>query len=748
MQNYQNLSVDLSNCDSEPIHIIGRIQPHGVLLILNRQSYVIEQVSQNINLFLDANPQDLIGKKLQAIISASEYEAFQLQLLRNDSQQVHLMELQGKKFFGFMHISEGSLVIECEPFERSSSDESRLALNIAYSSFQKELVKASTTIEEQADNVVQLVQHLLDYDRVMLYRFDENWNGEVIAERIKPGAHSYLYHHFPASDIPAQARALLEIKPVRQIADVTAQAVNITPYLNPGTGRPSNIIQSELRNPSEIHLEYLRNMDVLATLSISVIVKGKLWGIIACQHNTPLFINYWKRQVCLNIAQAFANAVIASQEQRDVQLLELNRRKEEQLLAQVLQAGSIGEGLFKKQLNLLELTFATGAALFLDGELYTIGETPTQTELYGLQNWISETITDRFFHTRELSVHYPEAAAFKEVASGLLVLEISKFRKEYILYFKPEIQETRIWAGNPDKSYRISEDKQRLHPRKSFENWAELVKGKSHPWNLNELEVTQNLLKDVVSVILLHQAKALEKLNRELNKTSQALDAKNKRLEEFTHIISHNLRSPLSNMQGLYNMYSAEPDEATAVEVMQMMEATIKNMSATIDDVNLILKSEFEEKLERQHVDLDELVKKELQNLQSVIIETHATINTNLEVNSVYAPKVYLESVLHNLLSNALKYRSPERTPVVDIKSWKDGNTLCLTVTDNGLGMNMDKVGNRLFSMYATFHKNKDAKGLGLYLTKSQIEALGGTVTVESTLGEGTSFHVCIPIVK
>ncbi|HEY4651503.1 MAG TPA: ATP-binding protein, partial [Pontibacter sp.] len=345
---------------------------------------------------------------------------------------------------------------------------------------------------------------------------------------------------------------------------------------------------------------------------------------------------------------------------------------------------------------------------------------------------------------RELSGMYPAAAAYTGQASGLLALEISRFRKEYILYFKPEIQETRIWAGNPQKS--VVPGKLHIHPRKSFDKWSEVVKGKSQPWSVNELEIAQYLQKDVVSVMLRRQADALTNLNKELKKSTNALSAKNKRLEEFAHIISHNLRAPLSNMQGLCNLHKAERSPVTTAEVMEMMQTMIRNMAGTIDDVNLILRSEAEQGLEWQQVNLQEIVEKELQSLQPAILQSNATISTTLQVTDFRAPRVYLESIVHNLLSNALKYRSPAREPIVAVCSWSDSDVLLFQVSDNGLGMDMAKVGGRLFSMYSTFHKNNEAKGLGLYLTKMQVESLGGSITADSEPGKGTTFTVRLPL--
>ncbi|ARS35015.1 ATP-binding protein [Pontibacter actiniarum] len=740
MQNYKNLKVDLSNCDKEPIHIIGRIQPHGFMLILDHDSLLVEQASENVAGFLGIEASSLIGQSLEVLCSGEGYMLLEQQLRNAVKLNPQLLLMQEQVYFGFVHLSAGKLVLECEPAV-PTAEQQRLENAYQFAQFQTDLNELDT-MAGQSQLVVDYVQRVLDYDRVMLYKFDEDWNGEVIADRVKPGVHSYLHHHFPASDIPAPARALLEKKQVRQIPDVQAQAVDIVPYLNPATGSPSNIILSELRNPSEIHLEYLRNMDVSATLSFSIMVKGKLWGLITCQHLTPVFKDYWKRQLCYLIAKAFSNAILSDSEQRDVQTLAQSKKLEEELIQRLSGASHIGKELFEGEVNLLHLTGCSAAALYFNHELIASGQGPDESQVMQIIDWLSENNTSRVFSTRQLSSHMPGAEAFRANASGLLALEISRYNKEYILYFKPEIKETRIWAGNPDKP--LPGGDMRIHPRKSFQNWTEVIKGKSEPWTVNELEITQMLLKDITAIILRNQASQLKQLNQELKLYTQDLHVKNSRLEDFAHIITHNLRSPLKNIKGLHSLYLAEPTNESAAEIMEHISKMTDNISATIDDLNLILKAAIEQQLPQCNVQLHDIIEKEIENLQAEIKQTDAKICTDLQVPALNMPKVYLESIMHNLLSNALKYRG-DRPPLITVRSWQEEHNIYLSVADNGLGMDLGKVGPKLFGLYNTFHRKKDAKGLGLYLTRMQVEGLGGKISVESAPEKGTTFTVQLP---
>ncbi|WP_181307345.1 ATP-binding protein [Rufibacter sp. XAAS-G3-1] len=732
MQNYQNHRVDLSNCDTEPIHLIGRIQPHGFLLVLNQETLQIEQASRNVGDYLPLSLEEILGKPLENLLSEEE-NTFDPQL-----PGTHFLTLSGVPFIGYLHKTEAKLVLECEPSAPYPNAE-KMHHNILLGQLHNRL-NHLYTLEEVAQTVADTLRTILHYDRVDITQFDQEWNTDVIAESRAPHLHSFIGHHFPASDIPVPARELLLHKHVRQIPDVNAQAVQIFPYFNPSTGAPTNILRSELRNPSEIHLEYVRNTGVAATISFSIIVKNKLWGVIACHNLAPTYIDVWRRQLCDLVTKTFGNVIASIQEKRDQEQFE-QYKLAKQALVQHLNSGlPMPEGLFHQEPTLLDLTEGHGAALLQDGTLTTFGITPTQEQIRHLVQWLSEHVADGVFCTRQLSAEWPAAKDFTSTASGLLALEISRYNQEYLLFFKPEINETRTWAGNPEKP--VSKDNLGIHPRKSFEKWLEVIKGKSKPWSLNEVEITRILLKDLVAIRLRNQTAELQNLNQELQLNTDQLRTRNAQLEDFAYIISHNLRSPLATIQGLHRFYEDEPGEDSATYVMNSVKKVSDNMAETIDDLNVILKTHLLRQLPEKEVNLQELIQKETQNLGDILEQTGAQIWSELEVPSIFMPKLYLESILHNFISNALKYRSPERPPVVIVKSWRTGKTLHLSVSDNGVGMNLDRIGDKLFGLYKVFHQTEQSKGLGLYLTKMQVNALGGTIDVDSALGKGTTFTV------
>ncbi|GAA4309607.1 ATP-binding protein [Nibribacter koreensis] len=732
MQNYHNHHVDLSNCDNEPIHQIGRIQPHGFLVILDKDSLQMEQASKNISSFLPLAFEEVVGQNLSTLLSGDQPD------FNPEQTGTRLLSLLGTLFTAHLHLSGTKLILECEPYV-AYPDREKLRHNRILCELHNTLNQLDALVPV-ALAVAHTLRDILGYDRVDITKFDQEWNTDVIAESKEEHLPSFERHHFPATDIPAPARDLLRQKHVRQIPDVNAQAVEIYPYVNPDTGTPVNILRSELRNPSEIHLEYIRNTGVTATISFSIIVKNQLWGVVACHNVAPTFIDIWRRQLCDVVCKTLGNAIASIQEKRDLHQFNQYRQVEQTLIGYLNNGMTMAEGLFSQPLTLLDLTESQGVALMLEGEVTRLGQTPPEAELRELFHWLSEHVSEGVYHTRQLSTDWPAAASFKEQASGLLALEMSRYNQEYLLFFKPEITENRIWAGNPEKP--MLGNGLHIHPRKSFEKWVEVIKGKSQPWSVNEVEIAQVLLKDLMAILLRNQAVALQNLNEELLLNAEQLRIKNAQLEDFAYIISHNLRSPLANIKGLHQFYVEEPSEETSAYVMDSIKRISDNIGETLDDLNVILETHLVQQLPQEEVHLEELIQKETQNLEAILEQTQAKVVQQLDVPTIYMPKLYLQSILHNFISNALKYRSPERPPVITIKSWRTENTLHLSVQDNGIGMDLEKMGGKLFGLYKVFHKTDQSKGLGLYLTKMQVKALGGTITVDSKPGVGTTFTV------
>lgn len=739
MLNYPNFKVDLSNCDKEPIHLIGRIQPHGLLMVIDGKTLHIEQVSANISEFIpDTATQQWLGNSVLDYLPKKSRGWFKESFIEAGQG---VIDLGGRKFYGFCHFSGSKLVLECESYSEPAQDEKLRELK-KISSLKSRLNLIEDPLE-MANMVAGEIGKYLDYDRVNVIRFDRNWNSEVIGEGLKGDADAFLGHRFPPSDIPQAARNLLVHKTIRQIPDVKGKAVDILPYINPSTGTPTNILRSELRNPSEIHLEYLSNMEVRSTISFSIVVKGRLWGLITCHNYLPTFIEAWKRQVVFLMTQSLASEITSNQKAADLKIFKQLTHQRISLVEAIERHGNLAEGLAGEDLNRLFKDEAGGVAISLNHKIYTYGSTPSDHAIKALIDWLVYANNKQVFSTRCLWKVFPEAKEYMNIACGLLVLEISRYNHEYLLFFKPETPRVRIWAGNPEKS-KMEGDY--IHPRKSFEKWEETVRGKSNKWSKNEMDVAKTFVKDLTALQLRDQAAALKTLNTELEKSSRKLAVKNSQLEDFNMIMAHNLRGPMNNVLLLHEYYQEEPTEANSQVLLQKIPAIVENMITTMNDLNRLMDTRLEDELPAEEVVLAELIEREWENLQTEeILSIQADLISELQVPYLYLPKVYAESILHNFISNALKYRSSDRRPQIKVTTWQDGADICLSVSDNGLGMDLEAVGDRLFGLYKTFHFHKQAKGMGLYLTKMQVEALGGKIAVESEPDKGTRFVVSFP---
>lgn len=739
MLNYPNFKVDLSNCDKEPIHLIGRIQPHGLLMVIDRKTLHIEQVSANISDFIpDTATQQWLGSSVLDYLPKKSRSWFEETFIKAGNG---VIDFGGRKFYGFCHFSDSKLILECESYSEPAQDEKLQELE-KLSSLKSRLNLIEDPLE-MANMVAGEIREYLDYDRVNVIRFDRNWNSEVIGEGLKGDADAFLGHRFPPSDIPQAARNLLIHKTIRQIPDVKGKAVDILPYINPSTGTPTNILRSELRNPSEIHLEYLSNMEVRSTISFSIVVKGRLWGLITCHNYLPTFIEAWRRQVVFLMTQSLASEITSIQKAADLKIFKQLTHRRISLVEAIERHGNLAEGLAGEDLSQLFKDEAGGVAISLNHKIYTYGSTPSDHAIKALIDWLVYANNKQVFSTRCLWKVFPEAKEYMNIACGLFALEISRYNHEYLLFFKPEIPRVRIWAGNPAKS-KMEGDY--IHPRKSFEKWEETVRGKSNKWSKNEMDVVQTFVKDLTALQLRDQAATLKTLNTELEKSSRRLAVKNSQLEDFNMIMAHNLRGPMNNILLLHEYYQEEPTEANSQFLLQKIPAIVENMITTMKDLNRLIDTRLEDELPSEEVVLAELVQREWENLQTEeILSAGAELVSDLQVPLVYLPKVYAESILHNFISNALKYRADHRNPWVEVKTWEEEERIFLSVADNGLGMDLKAVGDKLFGLYKTFHFHKQAKGMGLYLTKMQVEALGGKITVASEPDKGTMFTVSFP---
>lgn len=730
MNKDKEFKADLTNCDKEPIHLVGKIQPHGAILVADRETGRIEQVSRNAHDFLEQKS-DLLGASIYTIL--------------NTDAQIKKPVVVNSTIF-IPHVSENKIVVEVEKLDEERSQSCIDDLQFL-GTYWKE-VTAQSTMEGAADVLAEKVQEYLDYDRVMIYRFDEEWNGGVVGEKVKLGIASYYNHHFPASDIPAQAREMLLQKVTRQIPDVNCTSVDLLSLDGYERETPIDLLRSELRYPSEIHLEFLRNMHVKATFTVSIIVKKKLWGIIACQNETELNIDYSRRNVCELMSRYFASHLEGLKETIDKTELDRYTFNRNELLQSIQYHQDIQFAFNTSAENLLKCTSASGVAVFYDGKLSVAGEVPGKQEISDLLSWLFDAGITESFHTNNLSRFYSGADAITSAASGILAVAIYPGAKEYIIWFKPEITLTRVWAGDPNKQ--VMMDSGRIHPRKSFDNWKEQVKGKSLPWTLAETIIANEMSQQLINMKITQQndklLQSIDDLTRaqmQLKESNKNLQAANKDLEGFSYTVSHDLRSPLTSILGSTQLLLAgiagklDPE---AIKFVEIINNQAKKMNDLVQEVLNYAKAGLVWS-RKDEVDMNEVV-------ETLRRDMALPENIRLDVDllpKVKYNKVQLTQVLQNLVDNARKYNA-KAEGIISITARERPKDWEITVADNGIGIE-EKNYHKVFEVFGTAHgeDRKDSIGIGLAIVKKIIETNQGRISFTSKIGEGTSFTFTIP---
>lgn len=697
--------LDISQCEKEPVRFIGAIQPFGALVHLDKQLKVTHY-SANLKELTGIEGESLKDKKFDS--SLFPEKQFSL---------------------SFLPSSHGE-IIEIEKLQ----DQKTYNINPQLDGLQK-----AKSLPDLLQTAANSLGDLTGLDRVMVYKFHEDNHGEVVAEFIRPGVDSFMGLHYPASDIPPQARAIFLENWVRMISDV-----HYTPVPLLGNGLDTlDLGRSLLRAVSPIHIEYLKNMKVGASFTVSIIVDGRLWGLFACHHNTPRYFPKALRDACETIGR-LTSSLIRDSHLREIEFHGAKLRViHNKLLSKIgLGTEDISKHLTETSPTLLDIIKSEGsaAALYMDGYWASIGTVPTKAQLESLVTWVSENHPEEIYLTSELSHVFPEAKAYKEIASGLLAASIPKTTRNYIFWFRPEIVQTVKWAGNPDKD--LSTVNGRLSPRASFEEWKESVYGLSLPWQEWEIEAAIELRSAILALDLRRQFDKEQKARAQAERATVAR-------EELMAVVSHDLKNPLSSIMmnaQLMKKFIANVDEKSksVVERIYKSAATMNNL---IEDILSVTK------LEAGHVDLD------LKPLQ-----IHEVIDETIELLAPLAAEkgIKLERARHsvecmvesdhgrllqvfsNIIGNAIKFTPDNGQVIVNIETCGP-EFIRITVKDTGPGIPADHLPNVFDRFWQANQTKRMGTGLGLAIVKGIVEKHGGQIWAESELGKGSTFVIQLP---
>ena len=741
-------TIDLTNCDREPIHIPGLLQPHGVLLVLQDSTLEIIQVSSNTQEAIDRQPEELLGKPLSDLLDVKQIELIK-QCMTGDFESINPLNLSIKLlnesiyFDGILHRLDTVIVLELERKKAKGKTDFLDFYHQVRGTITR--IQKAPTLLEMCQVVVTEVRQITGFDRVMVYRFDPEGAGSVIAEdtdRETP----YLDLHYPSSDIPKQARQLYTLNWLRLIPDASYQPVSLIPKNNPVTNQPLDLSLSVLRSVSGLHLEYLQNMGVTASMSISLLQDQKLWGLIACHHSSAKYIPYNIRTVCEFIGQVMSVELANKEANEDSDYKIRLKSLQTQFVEALSQAEDLLDGMVQLTPQLLNLVNATGAVVCSGAQSLRVGETPSHDEVCALLDWIKPHFNHSLFETRSLLLDYPAAESFKAIASGVLALEISKSHQNYILWFRPEVFQTVNWGGNPNKPLEVSENgEQRMSPRKSFDLWQETLQGYALPWKTCEIEAVVELRSLIVGIVL-RQADEVALMNFELQRSNEELDS-------FAYIASHDLKEPLRGIHNYANFLMEDYVEVLDEDGVAKLQTLVRLTQRMEDLINSLLHFSRlgRAELVRQTVDLDELVQQVRSTLSIARPQSEVEFRIPQPLKSIECDRTQMNELFTNLISNAIKYNDKaqkwveigyiEQEP--GAKSQELEHSKIFYVRDNGIGIPLEHL-DKIFQIFRRLHGRDEfggGTGAGLTIARKIVERHGGRIWLESILTQGSTFY-------
>jgi chemotaxis family two-component system sensor kinase Cph1 len=550
--------VDTTLCEREPIHIPGTIQPHGCLLITDH-NLIITHFSQNARTWFTATAGNFIGAEILAFFDSNDANTLKdsceraMQTNRSLRFVIHTRH-RSSSIACTIHPSASRFIFEFEQFDPTLLNDYFATVTPLVNQICSE-IQTLNSADQILDRCVETIRDITKFDRVLAYRFDHDWHGVVISESCEPSLPPFLGLHFPASDIPSQARRLYEINPIRLIADRFDVPTPIVPLAGPDSSDPIDLTPVSLRSVSPIHLEYLANLGVVASMSLSLIVNGKLWGLIACHHRTAHPVSPVIRDTALMIAE------VASLR---LQSAEIVRSSSEQLRWRT-QAGAIAaecsnysdirDGLVATEHLLQDWISAGGHAIVDRGFCQMIGKTPERSAIDRIISWLKDNHPYEVFATNSLAKDIPEAEQWRSVASGLLAIPIRGSIGNFLLLFRPEVLQTTSWAGNPSKSVFVVGDTAHLSPRRSFAVWSQISHLHSLPWleeEIKEAEYLGSLIQKILQARIEQIAFETELLKSRQNLSIQYLANAVEEAREISRECSFSIeRIPQSEIDSL-----------------------------------------------------------------------------------------------------------------------------------------------------------------------------------------------------
>lgn len=746
--NKQVLTIE--NCDREPIHIPGSIQPHGMLLILSPENGVVRYCSANTYQFIDKQPVEVLGKSLTDIHPAL-WEKIQ-PLLHADNSPFHPVPVG--ELHVTIHASGEFRILSLEKrLDQEDDPDYAFDQTRGFIGF----IERSRSLKDLCQNIAVETARITGFDRVMIYRFDKDYNGEVFAESRREDLPPFLDLHYPHTDIPAQARELYLRNLLRLIPDVQYEPVPLLALATESIQQPdlSDVI---LRSVSPIHIQYLKNMGVSASMSVSVIMEGKLWGLIACHHHQPLYLSARQKKAAL-LQGHFLSSQIRVQQVAEEHVINVNVEAHlQQLLNRIEQDEDMSQK-FEQFSSLLAVTNATGVAMLHEGKIYEMGLVPSREKILGLIRWVGENVKSSLFSTSCLSKRYPEGAAMSKYGSGVIFHAMGKPTDSCVIWFREELELTVKWAGRPETSIGKNNGDKPLTPRKSFEIWKEIVKQQSAEWRASEINAATRFATSLQNHFHLTYLRNEENRLRVLN---ERLQQANQELSNINWITSHDLKEPLRKIQLMSSriVYEGGDNLSDVIKIhIEKIRNSASRMQHLVDDI-----LSYSMMNNRNNMftlgDLGPIIADVKAELEEELSNKKGLLSVQSMPQSLRIVVHQMGQLFSNLISNSIKFAQPGVSPEIyincqvekgrDIREVAlpaDKNFYCIRISDNGIGFE-PRYNEKIFDIFYKLHDRDTyaGTGIGLAICKKIMENHQGAITASGEIGKGAIFRIYLPV--
>ncbi|MDM1139726.1 ATP-binding protein [Empedobacter sp. R132-2] len=708
----------IKNCEDEEIQFLNEIQPFGYLIGIHKNSHQIEFYSQNIDELFQISAENVLNQDINQLYNFELDFDEVLNLDQGEFCRTHL-KINSKTYHLTSYHFDELIYLELEELII-------LENRLAYYNFSEQILY-SKSIDATWDRLISSIKKLINYDRVMLYKFLEDGSGVVIAEEIDNGLDSYLGLRFPEFDIPKQARQLYLEKKSRLVADVNSNRISLIATNH----QKINLMYSSVRALSPIHLQYLRNANCAASFSISIVINEKLWGIVACQNSEPKFIpNQVRLQTELLTRQARLTYVNFKATER-LKFQNYFNETAIKLKENLLTEENLQQSMNNNLKEVLNLTKANGIALVNFDDVFVEGETPDKHEILRIKEWAFKRNSARLFTSNTFYLDYGQELNLSPNSAGVMFCFLNQTYEHFIIWFKKEQVQTLNWAGEPNKIKHVDEILS-FSPRTSFKIWQENIKNKSFIWLDKEKYVAKEVIKLIIETLHLQSFK-IHSLYEQLKEINDELDS-------FSYTVSHDLRTPLSVMKLNCQMIqrTLEHDEIKSDRLKSVIDE-IDRMTQMMQDLLALSKAKKSE-IVLSIIETKPIIEKIVHDVL-LYYKTNDTQVVIEEVHNVLGDKTMFYEVFLNIIGNAIKYSSQAEHPIIKIWSELNEEEVIFKVKDNGIGIKQEDY-NKMFKLFSRMSNtgNISGNGVGLSIAHRMMDRMNGGISFESKVGEGTTF--------